>query len=102
MSQTQSSSSGPSRAFAGFFMRELADFQRLVLENSKGRFYVGHADDIERRLMEHNSPEPGTDKYTHKNGPWNLFGDASYVCQLDINAVDRLHPESLLSLRPFC
>ena len=47
-------------------------FWVYVLENADGRFYVGHTDDIERRLSEHNSEEKVSSKYTHKNGPWKL------------------------------
>ncbi len=43
-----------------------------ILENPSGRFYVGHTDDLDRRVAEHNSPEKVGTKYTHKNGPWNL------------------------------
>ncbi|MFW2479659.1 MAG: GIY-YIG nuclease family protein [Lentimonas sp.] len=28
-----------------------------ILENLKGRFYIEHTDDLDRRLSQHNSPE---------------------------------------------
>ncbi len=40
-----------------------------ILENPKGKFYIGHTDDLQRRLSEHNSGEKIGSKYTHKNGP---------------------------------
>ena len=43
-----------------------------VLQNSKGRFYVGQTRDIQQRVKQHNSDEVGTGKYTLKNGPWQL------------------------------
>jgi len=45
-----------------------------ILENPKGRFYIGHTSDLQRRLSEHNSPEGHSHlgKYTHKNDPWRL------------------------------
>ncbi|HEX3314771.1 MAG TPA: GIY-YIG nuclease family protein [Gemmataceae bacterium] len=47
-------------------------FWTYVLENPSGRFYVGHTDDLERRLVEHNDAESGDPTFTHKNGPWKL------------------------------
>ena len=47
-----------------------------VLENPAGRLYIGHTDDLERRLTQHNSPDGKSHlgKFTHKNGPWRLLG----------------------------
>ena len=47
-------------------------FWVYVLENPKGRFYVGSTEDLSRRLTEHNSPDGVGTKYTHKHGPWKL------------------------------
>ena len=43
-----------------------------MLENTEGRFYVGHTDDLSRRLTEHNSPSADGLKYPPKLGPWRL------------------------------
>ena len=43
-----------------------------VLQNPVGKFYIGHTDSLERRLEEHNTPQPGKGRYTHKSGPWEL------------------------------
>ena len=43
-----------------------------VLENAGGRFYIGHTDDLDRRLAEHNDPGRSKSKYTRKHGPWQL------------------------------
>ena len=46
-------------------------FWVYVLENPEGQFYVGHTDDVTRRLGEHNSTEKVGTKYTHNNKrPW--------------------------------
>ncbi len=47
-------------------------FWVYILENADGKLYIGQTDDLERRLGEHNSPEAGSGKFTHKNGPWKL------------------------------
>ncbi len=50
-----------------------------ILENPVGRFYVGHTDDLDRRVAEHNSTERVGTKYTHKNGPWALVWSEAYA-----------------------
>ena len=47
-----------------------------ILENSEGRLYIGHTDDLERRLEQHNHPDGKAHlgKFTHRNGPWRLLG----------------------------
>ena len=47
-------------------------FYVYVLENPPGRFYIGHTDDLPRRLVEHNDPGRAKSKYTAKHGPWRL------------------------------
>jgi predicted GIY-YIG superfamily endonuclease len=49
----------------------LNQFFVYLLMNANGGFYVGHSDDVARRLTEHNDPERGS-TYTHKHGPWEL------------------------------
>ena len=43
-----------------------------VLQNPKGRFYVGQTDDLDRRVTQHNDDSSSKSKYTIKNGPWTL------------------------------
>jgi len=47
-------------------------FWAYVLENPKGRFYIGSTGDADRRLSEHNDPEALPSKYCPKHGPWRL------------------------------
>jgi putative endonuclease len=51
-----------------------------VLESPKGRLYIGHTGNLQRRLNQHNSPEEKSHlgKHTHKNGPWRLLGSESH------------------------
>ena len=45
-------------------------FSVYVLKNSTGMFYVGHTQNIARRLSEHNNPKNG--RFTGSRGPWIL------------------------------
>lgn len=52
--------------------RQQSGFWVYILQNPEGKFYIGQTDNVGRRLQEHNDPQPGLGKYTHKNGPWTL------------------------------
>jgi predicted GIY-YIG superfamily endonuclease len=47
-------------------------FWSCILENPAGRFYVGHIDDLARRLESHNRTDSIKGQFTRKNGPWKL------------------------------
>jgi putative endonuclease len=47
-------------------------FVYILYSASADRFYIGHTDDVERRLMEHNSVDKNT--YTSRYRPWVLAG----------------------------
>ncbi len=47
-------------------------FWTYILENAAGRFYIGHTDNLERRLLEHNAEEKIGTKHCHKHGLWQL------------------------------
>ena len=53
-------------------------FWVYILQNPAGRFYVGHTDDVERRVLEHNDATRGRATFTHKNGPWTLVWQESH------------------------
>ena len=40
-----------------------------ILENKKGIHYIGHTNDLHRRIKDHNY---GKNRWTRKKGPWNL------------------------------
>ena len=44
----------------------------ILYSQSANRYYVGHTDDIEARMANHNGSGPTHGRYTRKNGPWNL------------------------------
>ena len=45
-----------------------AVFYVYIIENASGRFHVGHTDDLERRVAEHNDPERARSTYAAKHG----------------------------------
>ena len=44
-------------------------FYVYILKNAQAKNYVGHTNNIERRIIEHNS---GLSPYTKNRGPWVL------------------------------
>ena len=53
-------------------------FWVYVLENPAGRFYIGHTDNLEQRLQNHNRTDELNGKWTRKNGPWTLKWSESH------------------------
>ena len=47
-------------------------FWVYVLQNSAGKFYIGHTDDLGARLDSHNRTDRVLGKFTRKNGPWHV------------------------------
>jgi putative endonuclease len=43
-----------------------------ILENPEGKFYIGHTDNLEKRVTSHNRTDKIAGKFARKNGPWNL------------------------------
>ena len=44
-------------------------YQVYVIRNESGRYYIGMSEDVEHRLIQHNS---GESKWTKGKGPWAL------------------------------
>ena len=47
-------------------------FWIYVLQNPKGRFYIGHTAELANRVASHNRTDKISGKFTRKNGPWIL------------------------------
>ena len=47
-------------------------FWVYILENPKGKFYIGQTEDLEKRLAHHNCTDSFDGHFTRKNGPWKL------------------------------
>ena len=43
-----------------------------ILQKPIGHFYVGHTDNLARRIGSHNRTDKISGKFTRKNGPWIL------------------------------
>ena len=54
-------------------------FWVYVLQNPAGRFYIGHTDDLERRVKSHNRIDKISGKFTRKNGPWVLIWSEKHL-----------------------
>jgi len=46
-----------------------ASYRVYILQNGKGRFYIGLTDDLARRLKQHND---GESRWTKARGPWKV------------------------------
>jgi len=52
-----------------------------ILQSLKtGKLYIGHTDNLTRRVEEHNTARGG--KYTQQNGPWMLVYSESHPDRL--------------------
>jgi putative endonuclease len=47
-------------------------FWVYVLENARGKFYVGQTENIAKRVQDHNRTDCVEGHFTRKNGPWKL------------------------------
>jgi predicted GIY-YIG superfamily endonuclease len=50
-----------------------------ILQNSKGRFYIGHTDNLDARVTSHNRIDKISGKFTRKNGPWILVWSEEHL-----------------------
>ena len=44
-------------------------YRVYVIQNTQGRFYIGVAEDVPRRLQQHNR---GESRWTKERGPWRV------------------------------
>src|SRR5205807_2069711 len=57
-------------------------FWVYILQNPKGRFYIGHSDDLITRVANHNRVDKTLGKFTGKNGPWVLPWSEEHAARL--------------------
>ncbi|HDL20277.1 MAG TPA: GIY-YIG nuclease family protein [Nitrospirae bacterium] len=54
-------------------------FYVYILQNPAGRFYIGHSNDLDRRISQHNDPHyTGTRTTKRFPGPWTLVYHEEY------------------------
>src|SRR5262249_40196567 len=49
-----------------------------ILENPRGKLYVGYTEDLAARLLHHNRTDSFDGHFTRKNGPWKLVWQESH------------------------
>jgi putative endonuclease len=56
----------------------------ILFSKTANKYYIGHTDDVQRRLSEHNDPLASTGKFCAKNGPWEIvFVQSDFVTRAD-------------------
>jgi putative endonuclease len=54
-------------------------FVYVIRSQSVGKIDIGHTQDLQKRLREHNDPECFSSKFTKRiQGPWDLIYSESY------------------------
>ncbi len=56
-----------------------------VIQNRKGKFYIGLSDDVGRRINQHNS---GASKWTKTKGPWQLVWQSEVLSLSDARKLE--------------
>jgi len=62
-------------------------FTYILFSVSLNKFYVGHTNDLDRRLAEHNS---GLSKSTKSGIPWNLVYSKNFSSRANAVAFERI------------
>ena len=57
-------------------------FTYIIVSKKNKRWYYGHSNDLERRIIEHNS---GQNKSTKNKGPWELIFKKAFNRKLEAN-----------------
>src|SRR5438270_6074008 len=53
-----------------------------ILQNPRGRFYIGHTENLDARVISHNRTDKILGKFTRKNGPWILVWSEAHSDRL--------------------
>ncbi len=61
-------------------------FYTYILENLKGKLYIGQTDNIEERVPRHNR---GGSKYTANKGPWKLIFSREFETRSEAIAYEK-------------
>ena|SRR5213593_4420418 len=58
--------------FEPYLWSQIRMFWAYILQNPAGRYYIGHTDDLNQRVQNHNRTDSIRGKFARKNGPWEL------------------------------
>jgi len=51
----------------------------ILYSETANRYYVGHTENLQKRIISHNIPDDILGRYTRKNGPWKLvYAEAGF------------------------
>jgi len=65
-------------------------FVYILYSATVDKYYVGHTNDINRRLTEHNDLLADSGKYCVKNGPWKLvYSESRFQTRADAMAREK-------------
>jgi len=64
-------------------------FQVYVLQNGRGKYYVGHSGDLRTRVDSHNRVDKLRGKFTRKAGPWELVWTEEHSTRASAMARER-------------
>ena len=62
-------------------------YQVYVLQNPKGRHYIGLSEDVQIRLLQHNQ---GISKWTRGRGPWELIWTSAPISLSEASHLEKL------------
>jgi putative endonuclease len=75
------------RALIGALLFTLMFYLYILQSESSGRYYIGHTNNLDRRLAEHNNPTYISSKTTKRfKGPWMLVYFEKYPNRSDAMA----------------
>ena len=60
-------------------------YRVYVIENREGRFYIGLADDVARRVEQHNA---GQSRWTKGRGPWKIVWQSEELSPTDARKLE--------------
>jgi putative endonuclease len=61
-------------------------YQTYILENPKGKLYIGYTKDLNYRVTQHNI---GAAKYTKSKGPWQIVYQKSFATKQEASEFER-------------
>ena len=68
-------------------MEEAAGYRVYVLQNVEARFYIGLSEDVDTRVIQHNT---GVSKWTRGRGPWSLVWTSGWLILSDARKLEHL------------